>query len=213
MRFVDPSIPLKSSRNRNYFEGSRQWSNSLPADFTFTPPLVEYGHTNGRNCIIGGLVYHGSRIPQLNGAYIYADYSSGEIWALRHSGMAVTENTLLFKSIKARCNALGIDPSNGDVLFAPASGSGSGTIQRLIYTNKPPVPVITATSLSEGGFSLSGTGGPPNQTYYLKTATNIDVPGTWSPIATGSFDGTGTFSITNPVELNASKSFYRIQVP
>lgn len=75
----------------NYYEGSRQWTNSLPHGFVLTPPPWEYGHTNSRACIIGGVVYRGSRIPQLNGAYVYGDYSSGEIWSLRHIGMMLPE--------------------------------------------------------------------------------------------------------------------------
>lgn len=45
-----------------------------------TLPLTEYGHTNGRCSITGGFVYRGSAYPDLVGAYIFADYCSGEIW-------------------------------------------------------------------------------------------------------------------------------------
>ena len=31
--------------------------------------------------MIGGYVYRGSAIPDLNGSYVYGDYCSGEIWA------------------------------------------------------------------------------------------------------------------------------------
>src|SRR5262249_30200995 len=79
----------------NYYEGDRRWTNSLPNDFVLTPPLFEYGHTSSRKCIIGGVVYRGTRFLDLNGAYIYGDHNSGELWALRSSGMSVTDNTLL----------------------------------------------------------------------------------------------------------------------
>jgi hypothetical protein len=29
-------------------------------------------------------VYRGSRLPELDGAYLYADYVSGRLWALRY---------------------------------------------------------------------------------------------------------------------------------
>jgi glucose/arabinose dehydrogenase len=43
-------------------------------------PLTEYAHTNGRCSITGGYVYRGSAYPDLVGAYVFADYCSGEIW-------------------------------------------------------------------------------------------------------------------------------------
>jgi glucose/arabinose dehydrogenase len=45
-----------------------------------TLPVTEYGHANGRCSITGGFVYRGSAYPDLVGAYIFADYCSGEIW-------------------------------------------------------------------------------------------------------------------------------------
>ncbi len=46
-------------------------------------PIWEYHHDVGK-CIIGGHVYRGSRLPELDGAYVYADFVSGKLWALRY---------------------------------------------------------------------------------------------------------------------------------
>ena len=35
-------------------------------------------------CIIGGHVYRGPRLPELDGYYLYGDYVSNKIWALRY---------------------------------------------------------------------------------------------------------------------------------
>ncbi len=51
-----------------------------------TLPVAEYTHTNGACSITGGFVYRGSRVPALQGAYIYGDYCSGRIWTLRRQG-------------------------------------------------------------------------------------------------------------------------------
>jgi uncharacterized repeat protein (TIGR03806 family) len=40
--------------------------------------------------ITGGYVYHGTRLPELAGAYIYGDYQTGIVWALRCPGETVT---------------------------------------------------------------------------------------------------------------------------
>ena len=48
-------------------------------------PVAEYGHDKGCS-VTGGMVYRGSRFPQLQGIYFYGDYCSGRIWGLRESG-------------------------------------------------------------------------------------------------------------------------------
>ena len=58
-------------------------------------PIIEYP-LNGDNCAVtGGYVYRGSRLLSLYGAYVYGDFCSGRIWALRHEGQSVTEQRLL----------------------------------------------------------------------------------------------------------------------
>ncbi|MHC4148844.1 MAG: PQQ-dependent sugar dehydrogenase, partial [Planctomycetota bacterium] len=49
-------------------------------------PIWEYSHGVG-NSVTGGYVYHGPGRPELDGAYIYADFGSGRIWSLRYDGV------------------------------------------------------------------------------------------------------------------------------
>ena len=56
-------------------------SPSCPSSLA-VPPVVEYGHDEGF-AITGGYVYRGSTIPDLAGAYVFADFGSGRIWAYR----------------------------------------------------------------------------------------------------------------------------------
>ena len=53
------------------------------------PPVVEHHHTECRS-ITGGYVYHGTKFPELDKAYVYGDYQYGKIWALRYDGENVT---------------------------------------------------------------------------------------------------------------------------
>ncbi len=52
-------------------------------------PILDYSHSAGRCAVTGGYVYRGSNIPALVGWYVFADYCSGEIWAVGvHRGQA-----------------------------------------------------------------------------------------------------------------------------
>jgi hypothetical protein len=45
--------------------------------------VYEYPHRQGNGTIIGGFVYRGASGPGLAGAYVFGDYLSGRVWALR----------------------------------------------------------------------------------------------------------------------------------
>jgi uncharacterized repeat protein (TIGR03806 family) len=53
------------------------------------PPVAEHPHSDFRS-ITGGYVYHGKRLPELAGAYVYGDFDTGRVWGLRHDGKKVT---------------------------------------------------------------------------------------------------------------------------
>jgi glucose/arabinose dehydrogenase len=46
-----------------------------------TPPVTEYSHDLGCS-VTGGTVYRGAQFPALQGWYVFADYCSGEFWAI-----------------------------------------------------------------------------------------------------------------------------------
>ncbi len=78
----------------NRLEGSRCFS-AADCDPTGTVlPVWEYP-TRGNCSVIGGYVYRGGGIPSLTGAYVFGDFCSGRIWALRYDGQEVTEHLLL----------------------------------------------------------------------------------------------------------------------
>jgi len=56
------------------------------------PPVVDYSSTGADCSITGGFVYRGSQVGGLQGAYVYGDYCSGKIWALRTEGFVRSEN-------------------------------------------------------------------------------------------------------------------------
>jgi hypothetical protein len=44
-------------------------------------PILEYPHVSGRCSVTGGYLYRGFAAPGLRGAYVFADYCTGDVWA------------------------------------------------------------------------------------------------------------------------------------
>lgn len=60
-------------------------------------PIFEYDHDSGKS-ITGGFVYRGKKIPAMHGYYVYADFVSGRIWALKRNVDGTIDNRLIEKS-------------------------------------------------------------------------------------------------------------------
>ena len=76
----------------NIMEGTSCFRDSSCRREGLEPPVAEYGRQGGCS-VTGGYVYRGSRIPSLAGAYVYGDFCTGNIWALRYDGSQVVEQT------------------------------------------------------------------------------------------------------------------------
>ena len=74
----------------NVMEGTSCFRNAGCDSDELEPPVAEYGRDGGCS-VTGGYVYRGERIPSLIGAYVYGDFCTGHIWALRHDGSRVTQ--------------------------------------------------------------------------------------------------------------------------
>jgi glucose/arabinose dehydrogenase len=114
-----------------YYEGNQLAKNLYPSQPNLflnpppglSPPLYAYYHANqgGGNpsyegdSITGGVVYRGVNMPELYGAYLFADFEFQHIWALRRDGTNVNVERL---AGKLGIGAFGVDPSNGDILLA-----------------------------------------------------------------------------------------------
>jgi glucose/arabinose dehydrogenase len=91
----------------------------------FADPIWEYRHDAGV-CIIGGCVYRGKRLPELQGCYVYADYSNAKLFALRYDPKqgGVVEN----RTIKDRRRAIWSfgEDEQGEVYLLSAAPDGRG---------------------------------------------------------------------------------------
>jgi glucose/arabinose dehydrogenase/mono/diheme cytochrome c family protein len=152
----------------NYREGLHPYTGTPPVGATFVDPIHEYNHGAG-NSTTGGFVYRGSQISQLYGAYLFADYGSGRIWALR-----MDENDNVDVEQLTTDNGIvgfGVNPSNGDILLADIA---QGSVRRLVYNSTPSGTPFPATLTDTGAFDSLATLDPapgfvayePNVTFW-----------------------------------------------
>ena len=71
------------------YEGTRRYNTDQVAAGAVMP-LHEYPHTNGRCAISGGAVTTGQNLPGRGGRYLYGDFCSGSVVALRTDGRWLT---------------------------------------------------------------------------------------------------------------------------
>ncbi|MHC4100714.1 MAG: PQQ-dependent sugar dehydrogenase [Planctomycetota bacterium] len=83
----------------NYGWSIREGAHPFRAGTAAVPlidPVVEYPQRRGREVVgrsvTGGHVYRGQAVPGLVGAYVYGDYVTGRIWALRYAEGTVTDH-------------------------------------------------------------------------------------------------------------------------
>jgi len=94
---VDMLTPQQAGANMgwNLREGGHPFSATCtPTGNTLTDPVFDYDRSQGDETVIGGHVYHGTKMPELSGTYIFGDFISGRIWSLRQSGQTFTRSNL-----------------------------------------------------------------------------------------------------------------------
>jgi glucose/arabinose dehydrogenase len=91
-----------------------------------TLPIAEYSHAEGE-AIIGGFVYRGSAISGLRAAYVFGDYISGTVWALKANSGGTWTRVQLLSSGKI-ISGFGQD-SSGELYLLDY---GTGTIFKIV---------------------------------------------------------------------------------
>ncbi len=83
-------------------------------------PIWEYEHPSfGSASVTGGFVYRGSSAPGLTGKYIYADYLSGQIWALNYTNEPVLNEEIINSNLFI--STFGVDESQ-ELYFCAFNG-------------------------------------------------------------------------------------------
>ena len=70
-------------------------STTISRQTASTQPIHEYPHGDAGCSISGGVRYRGAAIPALVGWYVYGDYCSSQVRALKIEGTAVTNEVVI----------------------------------------------------------------------------------------------------------------------
>ncbi len=105
----------------NVLEGTHCFSPKTGCDTAGTAlPVLEYP-INGGCSVIGGYVYRAAAIPSLAGAYVYGDFCSGKVSALRYDGQMITGN-LEIADTGHRITSFGVDRAGNLYVLTQRSG-------------------------------------------------------------------------------------------
>jgi glucose/arabinose dehydrogenase len=84
-----------------------------------TPPVTEYSHDFGCS-VTGGVVYRGAAYPALRGAYLFADFCSGTMWAIDATADTVETPTVVAETGRS-ISAFGTDVA-GEIYATDLAG-------------------------------------------------------------------------------------------
>ncbi len=116
-------------------------------------PTVEHHHSEARS-LTGGCVYYGAKHPELVGHYLYADYSTGYMWAVKHDGTKILSHKKIADT-KLSISYIGVD-TKGEIVIADYQREG--TFHTLVPTPRDDRPNTFPRKLSDSGLFQSVKG-------------------------------------------------------
>ena len=128
----------------NIFQAQRQ-----AGPDPISPPAAEHPHSEARS-LTGGRVYRGSRLPELVGAYLYGDWSTGRVWGIKHDGHKVVWHREL---VDTPFNITGFGADHAGEIYVIDQVSGFYRLEPTTEADRPSRPF--PTRLSETGLFAS----------------------------------------------------------
>ena len=114
------------------------------------PPAADHPHSEARS-MTGGRVYRGTRLPELDGVYVYGDWSTGHVWGIRHDGKKATWHRELVDT-PFNITGFGTDHA-GELYIIDQTSGGFYRLEPTSEADRPRQPF--PTRLSETGLFAS----------------------------------------------------------
>ena len=119
---------------------SQRWSQPLENCATqgLSEPIIAYPHQNDLSAIIGGMVYHGEAIPELQGGYVFGDWGRGNghlfvafppQWTITEIQIEIPES----QSGMGQLLGIGQDENRELYLMTKAPGTGATGDSGMVY--------------------------------------------------------------------------------
>lgn len=117
----------------------------------FIPPVIAHPHSEMRS-ITGGFFYRGTKFPELRGAFLYGDYDTRRVWAMRYD---YKRKKVTFKQEIARTiyRIISVDEDHDREIILTAFGGELLTLEHTPKSAKPKFPF--PRKLSESGLFAS----------------------------------------------------------
>lgn len=107
-------------------EGSKCFQSETCNRENLILPVAEYNHSGGDCSVTGGYVYRGSEFPSLQGVYLYGDFCTGKIRAIKNINGQFVQQDLI--DTPFQISSFGEDEA-GNIYFADF---GSGAIYKVV---------------------------------------------------------------------------------
>ncbi|MDE2903367.1 MAG: PQQ-dependent sugar dehydrogenase [Chloroflexota bacterium] len=104
-----------------------------------TAPIDSYRIRSATCAVIGGVVYRGAEIPSIDGAYLFGDFCSGQVWVLEGS-VDTGWRKIQIADLDLPLSSFGTDAA-GEVYVL----TFGGPILRLVETDSGDLPSVTIT--------------------------------------------------------------------
>lgn len=140
-RFEEVSIIRKGENHGwNVYEGFADFSERFRSpDASFVPPIVSYPRQLGVS-VTGGYVYRGKLAPQFEGWYIFGDFESRRIWALKQEDRKLAQIVEIGRA-PSRIVSFA-EQADGELLLV---GFDDGIVRQLDLTVADPTPLRRQT--------------------------------------------------------------------
>jgi len=111
------------------------------------PPVISHPHSEMRS-ITGGFFYRGKKFPELQGAFLYGDYDTRRIWAMRYD-YERKKVTWQREIATTKYRVISLDEDEDREIIGTAFGGELFTLERIPPRDKPKFPF--PRKLSESG--------------------------------------------------------------